>query len=198
MAQIIKQSLVQRAELEQLCESTPTSFNEEQIELLKKEAYQQGYLKGQTEAKELAYQQLNELKNRLEQMLLAIPLAVEQNRLTMQQELTSMCLFIVQRYFVAQKVDPQILETQINQLLTQINNQQNIELHLHPNDIQLVQKGLIKLSAVNNEITIKNEEALAVGGFMVKTSHGMFDASVEKQIDKLKQYLMNITHEEHQ
>ena len=199
MAKIIKHTQVQREELNEvavLFTEPVSSFNEEQIAALKQEAYEQGYLKGQKEAIELAHRQMDELKTRMEQMLASIPLALTHNRLDMQKELVSMCLFIVQSYFVAQSVDPQLLETQINQLLTQINNQQTIELHLHPHDLKMLQKGLIKLIAVKNEITIKNEESLALGGFIIKTPHGLFDASLEKQLDKLKHYLLSIRTEE--
>lgn len=199
MAQIIKYSQVQREEQVPdvlISEPHALAFSEEHLSDLKKLAYDEGYSQGQVDATDIAHEQVNALKQRLEQALHSIPQAIEQNRQEMQQELTSLCLLIAQRYFIAQSIEPKILETQINQLLAQINNQQAIELHLHPKDIPLLQQGLVTLNAAQHKITIKPDESLTLGGFIIKTPHGLFDARLDKQIDKFKQYLMSLRQEE--
>jgi flagellar assembly protein FliH len=195
MAQIVKHSAVYREEDEEnqlsLMPITPP-FSEEQRQALKNEGYQEGYVQGQEEARFIAHQQMNDLKEQLETLLHAIPQAIEQCRLDMNKDLVAMSLLIIQRYFVEQCIDAKLLEAQINQLLNQLNNQQSIELYLHPADIKALQQGLIQLKTSKQQITIKNDEALALGGFIIKTSHGVFDASIEKQIDKLKEHLICI------
>lgn len=199
MAQIIKKSLIQ-LEKTQVCfeanEPLEPLLNTEQVALLEQERFEEGYLKGKEEASQLWHQELNELKTCLEQLLDSIPKAVEQNRLAMQKELSPICLMIIQRYFIAQSVEPQALATQINQLLVQINNQHAIELHLNARDIQLLQQGDIQLTAVKNEVTVKHNDSLALGGFIIKTPHGLFEFNIAKQIDQLKSHLLELREEQ--
>ena len=199
MAQVFKHHNVQKAEIihETILEqpSVP-AVSEEELLALKEEAYQQGYLQGQEDANTLAHQQMNKLKEQLEQLLCSIPQAIEQQRFNLHTELAAITVLILQSYFAEQVIDKKALETKINLLLTQINTQQNIELYLHASDIKALQHGEIQLNAVKNQITIKSDEALALGGFIIKTQHGTFDASLEKQINKLKDYLAHIKRQE--
>jgi flagellar assembly protein FliH len=198
MAQIFKHHQVHREEIianTLLAPSTPT-YGEEELYALKEEAYQQGYLQGQEDATTLAHQQMGTLKEQLEQLLCSIPQALEQQRFDLHTELAAITVLILQSYFAEQVIDKNVLETKINLLLGQINSQQLIELYLHANDIKALQNGEIKLSAIKNQITIKSDEALALGGFIIKTQHGIFDASLEKQINKLKDYLISMKSQE--
>ena len=195
MAQVVKQHLVQQEEHETATVApmlTAPAFSEEQITAFKEESYQQGYAQGAEEARTLAHQELHELEERLMRLLASIPQALEEYRLNQQEELAAISLLIMEHYFAEQSMDTKQLERQINQVLTQLNQQQSIELSLHPDDIKALQNGLIQLKASTKQITIKKDEALALGGFIIKTQHGIFDASVEKQIDKLKTYLINL------
>lgn len=42
------------------------------------------------------------------------------------------------------------------------------------------------------QLSIKKNTQMALGGFYIKTDHGSFDASIEKRIDNLKVYLKQI------
>lgn len=199
MAQIFKHHIVQKeesaSETNKPMPSTP-SFSEEELQTLTEEARQQGYVHGQKEAANLAQQQMNGLKGQLEQLLCSIPQAVEQHRLELHHELAAITLSILHSYFAEQIVDKKSLENKINNVLTQLNNQHSIELYLHASDIKALQEGDIQLNAVKNQITIKTHETLALGGFIIKTPHGSFDASVEKQLNQLKDYLSSMKQQE--
>ena len=179
MAKIIKHTSVFDEQLfQEPCVITISpSFTEEQISLLEKKANQQCYDQGQKEMQEQSNQERNELKNRLESLLKSIPNAIEQHRLGMQKELAPLIWQIVQGYFVEQSLDQQLLETQINRLLMQINKEEAIELYLHTRDIEALKDGNIQLNSLH-KITIKQDESLDLGGFIIKTEHGLFNVSI--------------------
>ena len=127
--------------------------------------------------------------------LAAIPKAIAQNRLDLNPEIADIVLLISQQFFIEQQKDSQALSQQINQVLGQLNNKHNVELCLHPQDINALQNGAIQLDATHlNGLKIKSDESLVLGGYVLKTNHGVFDASIEKQIDKLKEVLIQLKH----
>ena len=193
MAQIINHTKVCYEELleESAVLVVSPAYKEDQIAQLEKEAYQLGYYQGQSATQNLAQQEMNDLKTQLTQLLKSIPVAIEEKRLDMQHELAPIIWQIVQGYFVEQALNQQLLATQINQLLIQINKQECIELHLHPKDIGALKKGHIQLHTIHEQITIKQDEAMSLGGFIIKTEHGIFNASLEQQINNLKTYLLD-------
>jgi len=168
--------------------------NEEPLENIRQEAYRQGYLSAKKEA-EITQQELAQLKQQVEEVLCSIPKAIKQNRLELAREIADIILLITQQLFIQHQADANALAQQINRILTQLNNQQTITLYLHPQEINALHKANIQLEHAHfNELQIKGDTSLALGGFVIKTSHGIFDASIEKQIDKLKDVLLQIKH----
>lgn len=156
---------------------------------IKKEAFQKGYEQGKTKTQH----QLSELKKQLDDLLASIPLALAQSRLELQTEIADILWSIIESYFIEKALSKGALELQINQILTQINAKQTVELHLHPKDILLLQKEAFHLQPTHlNGLKIKSDERLTLGGCVIKTEHGLFDASLEKQVDRLKQRLLEI------
>ena len=171
----------------------PPAVNEEQLKAIQDEAYQQGYISGKEEEKAIIEEHLTLLKKQLEATLLAIPQAIAQNRLELSNEIADIVLHITQQFFLEKESNPKALELQINQLLTQLNNKQSIELYLHPKEINILQEGLIQLEASHlNGLKIKSNDSLTLGGYIIKTDHGIFDASIEKQIERLKDFLLQL------
>lgn len=205
MAKLIRNALVcpdhviigtnPQKELEEnsLLEANHLKLNDLQLEELKAKAYQQGYLSGKEEGEKRIIQDMELLKQQVETVLFSISQAICQNRLDLASEIANIILLIVQQYFIEKQSNPEALELQINTILCQLNNKQNIELCLHPHDINNLQKGAIKLESANlNGLKIKADERLPLGGCIIKTDHGIFDASIEKQIDRLKEFLLKM------
>lgn len=159
-------------------------------------AYQQGYLAGHAQLIEEADQQINQLQQQLATLIQSIPAAIANNRLALSKDIADIVTFITKNYFINQAEQPAALEQQINHILGQLNNQQTVELCLHPQDIKLLKTGTVNLSTHHlNGLTIKQDDSLILGGCIVTTEHGLFDASIEKQIDKLKELLIGIKQE---
>ncbi|CAM4394921.1 MAG: hypothetical protein LEGION0403_FIIPPAGN_00799 [Legionella sp.] len=179
-------------EIEELIPETPT-VDESQWEQIRQEAYEQGYLAGTTEERSRLEQENSQNQQQLEQILASLPQAVAQNRLDLANEIADIVLLISKQFFIEHSNNQQALSQQINHILTQLNDKQSVELCLHPQDITALQNGAMQLNAVHlNGLKIKTDESLALGGYILKTSHGVFDASIEKQIDKLKEVLLQL------
>ncbi len=202
MATLYKNVLVSEEEIflnqevpevvEEVIPATP-SVDETQWEQIRQEAYEQGYLAGTTEERARLEQENSQRQQQLEQMLASLPQAVAQNRLDLANEIADIVLLISKQFFVENSNNQQALSQQINHILTQLNDKQSVELCLHPQDIAALQNGAMQLSAAHlNGLKIKTDDSLALGGYVLKTSHGVFDAGIEKQIDKLKEVLLQL------
>ena len=198
MAELFKKAQVRKEEInpvllqEPMVLETHSCFCDTEIEELKKQAYQQGYCAGKEEEQEIN-EQTAVLKQNLETLLAAIPKALADLRLDLNTEIAPIIIHIVKHYFSEQITNPKALESQINQILSQINHQQKIELYLHPDDLTALQKGKLHLQAAAlNNLMVKSDDALSLGGCVIKSEHGIFDASIERQIDRLKQFLLEI------
>lgn len=175
-----------------------TQLNETYLEDLREQSFQQGFESGVKEGQNRAEQQIEGLKLDLENLLLSIPQAITQCRMELNNEIADIALLISQEYFTEQQRNPDALQAQINQILNQINNEQNIELCLHPEDIKLVQKSNIQLETAHlSRLKIKADDRLALGGCLIKTEHGIFDASIETRIERLKDYLIQMKQGRH-
>lgn len=164
-------------------------------EQIQKEAYEQGYNVGAQETRGLIEKENYQLKKQLEKLISSIPDAIAQNRLDLSSEIADIVLLITQKFFIENHSNPQALSQQINQILTQLNNKHTVELCLHPQEIAILHKGGIQLDASHLQgLKIKSDDSLTLGGFLINTNHGIFDASIEKQIDKLKEVLLQLKH----
>ena len=190
----ISQEMVHLYQKALLIIDTPEpSFNAMHMQQIKEESFQEGYLAGKEETLGLTQAQMGLLKNQLEALLTSLPETINQSRLGLQTEIADILWMIIQPFFIEKSANRQAVELQINQILSQINSSQAVELCLHPNDIAALQSGDIRLDATHlNGLKIKSDESLTLGGCLIKTEHGVFDASIEKQVDKLKDILLHI------
>lgn len=205
MAKLIKQISIssetvtlgeQPSSLSDTNEPTPLEsiqLNEVYLEELREQAFKEGFISGKKEGQLDVEQQINQIKKQLETLLLSIPEAINQHRLDLHTEIADIVLLIIQSYFIEQQGDHQALQSQINQILNQLNSQQSTELYLHPDAIKALQTASLKLEATHlNNLKIKADDSLILGGCLVKTEHGIFDASIETRIERLKQLLLKM------
>lgn len=174
-------------------EETPAevvkSISQEDLENAKLAGYSQGFSEGLAEAETKMTDQLSLLGTLLQN----IPTAVRDNRLQLSGEIADIVLLITKQFFVNQQQNKDVLTQQVNQILSQLNDKQSIELSMHPQDLALLQQGKLKLNikACNN-LRIIPDDNLRLGGCVVRSEHGVFDASIERQIDHLKQVLLQM------
>lgn len=159
--------------------------------------YEQGREKGITEGisleKRNKHAEKNNLTTLLKSLIKQVPSEISSLREDLRQDIAHIVLSIVQPIFVQRQLDRSWLFKQINQILTQLNHRQEVELILHPEDIEQLQAHKIHLKTAHlRSLKICSDDQIFSGGCRIKTQHGLFEISIEKQLQQLREKLMNI------
>ena len=156
---------------------------------MQQDYFQQGFNQGLAQAQ----QELNEQSNKLTALLHSIPQAVSANRQHLSQDIADIVFAIIQPLFIHQQQNKESIAERISQTIQLLNNKHNLELFLHPDDLALLQRKelSIDVSACKN-LRVMADDKLRLGGCVIKSEHGLFDAGIERQIDNLKQILLQI------
>lgn len=164
------------------------------VEYIRESSYTRGLTDGIAQENARLHEQFNTL-NRL---LHSIPEAINNNRRLLAVEIADIVLLITQQFFIHQQQNRDSITHQITQVIDQLNNKQNINISLHPRDLALIQQDGIHIDAqLYKNLHLVPDNTLSLGGCLVKSEHGMFDAGIERQIDALKDVLLQLraTHE---
>lgn len=163
----------------------PVSIDPQDVEQARSESYAQGFSEGVIQERN----RLIEKEKSLDSLLQSIPTAINKNRLLLTTEIADIVLLITQQLFINQQQNKETLVHQITHIMTQLNEKHTIEIALHPNDLALLQD--VDLRQYKN-MRILADESLRLGGCIVRSEHGVFDAGIERQIDNLKRVLLQM------
>ena len=173
--------------------STPTKVHEDDNLFDNESAWQSGYSQGLMEGSAQERAMLSEQTNTLTQLLLSIPQAIKDHRMQLTSEIADIVLLIASKFFVHQQHTKDAIVHQVTQILLQLNEKQQLKIALHPKDLALIQQGDIELQVQDDEhIQLLADERLRLGGCIITSEHGVFDAGIERQIDQLKQVLLQM------
>ncbi|WP_347251591.1 FliH/SctL family protein [Legionella sp.] len=155
--------------------------------------FEQGLVEGLEQGKKLTSSQTMGIVQQLNNVLQVIPDALNESRLALKAEIADIVLAIVQQLFIQQQCSKEVIAQQITAALTHLNDKQKITLALHPQDLTLLRQGALKIDfSQYQDLQVIADETLTLGGCRIKTEHGLFDAGIERQIDGLKQALLQI------
>lgn len=155
--------------------------------------WQSGYSQGLFDGALQERAVLNEQINTLNSLLQSIPQAINNNRQQLSTDIADIVLLIVSKFFIHQQQNKEAITQQIDQVILQLNNKQNLEITLHPHDLALIQQNEIQVNLQDcKNVRLKADENLRLGGCIVNSEHGVFDAGIERQIDNLKQVLLRM------
>lgn len=136
---------------------------------------------------------LKKQTNTLNTLLHSIPQAISDNRQQLSSDIADIVLLIVSKFFIHQQQSKDAITHQITQIVTQLNEKQNLEISLHPHDLALIQQGDMTIDLLScKNLRLKSDDQLRLGGCIITSEHGVFDASIERQIDNLKQVLLKM------
>ncbi len=136
---------------------------------------------------------LHDQFNTLDALLHSIPEAISENRRLLSAEIADIVLLIAHKLFINQQQNKDSIRHQITQIIDELNNKQSIEIALHPHELALIQQDGINIDTQScKNLTLIPDVSLRLGGCIVKSAHGMFDAGIERQIDNLKQVLLHM------
>lgn len=176
-------SLKENVDVEQTLQ--PVTIDQQDSEQARSEGYAQGFSEGVTQERN----RIIEKEKQLDSLLQNIPLAMNTNRLSLTTEIADIVLLITQQLFINQQRSKESLIHQITQIISQLNEKHVIDISLHPDDITLLQHLDLKHG---EHIRILADESLRLGGCVIRSKHGVFDAGIERQIDNLKRVLLQI------
>lgn len=151
---------------------------------IKKEAFKQGYAAGTSAAQE----QTNALHKTLNALLTSLPDVINEHRTALSAETADIVFALVQQLFINQQQNKDTITHQVTQIITQMNNKQTITVSVHPVDLALLTLDLNQFK----HLRVVPDDNLRLGGCIVKSEHGVFDASIERQIDRLKHVLLEM------
>lgn len=150
-------------------------------------AFQQGVQKGIEET----HAMINEQETTLKALIAGIPQAICDHRLHLTDDIADIVMTIAQQFFIHQQHHRNDIVHHITQALTQLNHKQNIELILHPDDLIYLQENHFDTTPYPG-IQMIPDETLRLGGCVIRSEHGVFNASIERQVDSLKRVLLQI------
>jgi flagellar assembly protein FliH len=164
-------------------------ISNEEIEGARENAFQAGYAQGIAVGCEQEREQTAEKVSLLNELINSIPSAIHDHQLQLSTDIANIVLMIVQEFFVAQQHDKQAITQRVLSILMQMKEHQAIEVILHSQDLARLQQDVF--SSYHN-LRLTSSEHLRLGGCLIKSEHGLFDSSIERQIDNLKQALLDI------
>ncbi len=152
-----------------------------------------GYSQGLTDGIDQEQARLHDQFSTLSALLHSIPEAISENRRILSAEIADIVLLIAHKLFINQQQNKESIAHQITQIIAELNNKQNIAIALHPRELALIQQGGIHIDTqACKNLTLLPDVSLRLGGCIVKSEHGVFDAGIERQIDNLKQVLLHM------
>lgn len=158
-----------------------------------KTGFNQGITDGFKQGEEQAQQQNAKTLQQLTALLQSLTASLSESRLALKEEIADIVLTICQQFFVQQQQSKEAIAQQITTALHYVNDKQNITLALSPQDLALLQQGDLKIDFSQcKDLRVIADERLTLGGCQIRSEHGLFDAGIEGQIERLKQVLLQL------
>ncbi|MBA2709672.1 MAG: hypothetical protein H0U57_03645 [Tatlockia sp.] len=155
--------------------------------------FKQGFDEGDRKGQELARKAIEELELKIHRLLQTLSHAINENRLSLKTEIADFVLAITERFFIEQQQNKEAIAQQISRALSHVNDKQSLTLVLNPEDLSLLQKGELQVDfSLCQNLRVIADETLKLGGCLIRSEHGVFDAGIEGQIERLKQVLLEI------
>ncbi|HEX7643481.1 MAG TPA: FliH/SctL family protein [Noviherbaspirillum sp.] len=94
----------------------------------------------------------------------------------------------------AAAVDQESVKAQIRHAAAQVQKQELLQVRLHPTDLAMLKDmcGLNLILPSGKNISWVADYSIELGGCILKTNHGRFDARFETQLSQLKQTLLEV------
>jgi flagellar assembly protein FliH len=161
----------------------PHLLTANQMERIQKQAYEEGFARGQADGLKDAHARLDAQLTQLTSILNSIATPLKELDDQAEQELVTLAMsaarLIVRREL---KTDPAQVIAAVREAMAALPAAaRNVRLHLHPDDALLVREHL-KLNEEDHSWKVVEDPVLARGGCKVLTDTSQIDASVEARL----------------
>ena len=136
---------------------------------------------------------LAEQRSTLTCLLDSIPQTIRDQRMQLSSEIADIVFLMISKLFIHQQQNKAAIIQQVTQIIDQLNDKQHLNVALHPQDLAFLQAQNISISLQDNQqLAFTADDNVRLGGCIVTCEHGVFDASIERQIDNLKDVLLQM------
>ena len=158
----------------------------EEIESLQKQAYEEGFRKGEQDGLQAGQQQIMEKVNAFIQMMNALSTPIRQIDDEVSDQLVKLAITIAQQLIRREiKTDPGQIVAVVRDAVKELPvTAKKLTVHLQPDDAELVRQSL---SVNDSDMTWKiiEDPVLTRGGCKVVTENSQMDVTVEKQLAEI-------------
>jgi len=167
----------------------------EEIEALQKQAYEEAKQAGHAEGLKQGLQEMTNKANQLQKVFNFLKQPLNELDKEVEQQLTELAILLAQQLLQKEsKLDAQHIQSLVHESLEYLPvKSRDIEVHLNPDDIALLQQAEIDINAQSwNCIT---DKSVTRGGCVIESATSHIDATVETRVQQLVDQL-NLHHDD--
>ena len=156
-------------------------------------AHEQGRIEGEQALGAQLVQQRAEVRELLDGVVKSLQGAVPQILRDSEQMMVRLAIEIAQKIVAEMPISAEMVETAVNEALSQVEGSAEIIVRLHPADLELLQSvhsELLSSSAEPHQMVFQSSPDVTRGGCLVQTRFGVIDSRRETKIDLLKRALL--------
>lgn len=130
---------------------------------------------------------LRERGQRVDELLAAMDVALRERLAACQEEMLALCFEAIVASFGELATRSEGVRALVRQSLAQTRQLGPVTVHLHPQDLAMIQSDLQALGDVQRarEVQFAADENIALGGCVLSSPQGGFDARIETQLARL-------------
>jgi flagellar assembly protein FliH len=170
---------------------------EAEFETKRREGFEQGRLEGLIAGQEAADAAAKESVRRIEQLANSLHSQVATGLAAVEDDAVALCFEIILRMLGEKAAALDGIRALVTEAAKQIGARTLTAIHLHPDDLELLQSvdaetELFRREGQYKEVRFVADTAIKLGGAVLRTSLGSVDARLETQIETLRRTLLMV------
>ncbi|MBE3569959.1 MAG: flagellar assembly protein FliH [Bacillales bacterium] len=181
--------------LKEKIEQEKVSWKQEK-ESLMKQAYQEGYERGIEQGRQDGYKEYKTLLQSAKNVVEQSKMEAEKNMIQSEKVILDLAVKTAEKILgtVLEK-DEHLFLSLVKRSMKEIKDSREVELHIHPSRYELLLSQKEELEAIFPsavQLYLYPDEDLDLNDCIIETIHGRLDASVDSQLFKIRQALMEM------
>lgn len=166
----------------------------EEVQALKDSAWQEGYARGQNDARENSEKEFNELYGRVLSLMDGIRRDSEQLLIKHEQDIIEIILAVIEKVLgTVVEAKPEIIVSIVRNLLEQVREAEKITVRVNPVHIPYLSGYEEVFKELNTEnLQIVEDPAIGPGDCLISTENGFLDSRIDEQMRVLRQALQEV------
>lgn len=162
----------------------------QKAEHIEREAYEQGFLQGQKDGREMGERSLDQLLQQFQGLVAAMVQEKEELYKQREQELVDLVLLICRKIVVRElSLKPEIIRDIVAEGFKILANSENIKLRLHPQDHEILQRA--PQEGWPPGVELIPDGTVSPGGFLMETATGEIDGTFQNRWAVVAQVVQN-------